>query len=118
MLDVGQATQETNAIEEEIDKEILGKIQNMIKEAEESAKAVWEIDGTTVYVRDIQISESNEFTVDWFTFRDTLDKNELGAKVEQLAKMLFEEETKCKSVPLFSRICSTIKNTFGLSGRT
>ncbi|MGL4521780.1 MAG: hypothetical protein ACRCWQ_04460 [Bacilli bacterium] len=116
MYDVGQAAQETNAIQEEIDHDILKAVNDAakrIEEAEKSAKAVWEIDGTTVYVRDITIHKCKEMSVDWFTFNESVDKKELGVKVETLAKTLLKEETKCTSRNPFSKIFYSIRNIFG-----
>lgn len=99
----------------EADKEIQEKINTTIKEAELLVKDVWFIDGVTVYVRDI-VFNNNEVLVDWFTFNETVDKRELGDKVQDLAFKLIGGN-KCSS-SLFSRISSTMKNIFGSRGRT
>lgn len=85
------------------------KTQQVIAESEKTVKAVWEIDGITVYVREFKLEKGN-VSVDWFTFKDDIDKRELGAKVEDLARKLLEEVT-C-SPTLFSRIYSSMKNIF------
>lgn len=98
-----------------VDKEIEAEIKERLAEAEQSAKAVWEIDGITVYVRDILVN-NNEITVDWFTFSEAVDKRELGDKVQDLAFKLIGGN-KCSS-NLFSRISSTMRNIFGSRGLT
>lgn len=90
------------------------ELTNIITKSIETAKAVWEIDGVTIYVSDIKL-ENNNMSVDWFTFDNTIDRGEMNAKVETLAKKLIGE--KCSST-LFSRICYTMKNIFATSGRT
>lgn len=91
-------------------------IKKLIQDAELSAKAVWEIDGIAVYVRDILIDNGN-VTVDWFTFNQDVNANELGNKVEKLAHKIIGD-TVCLSSNPFSRICSSMKNIFGSRGRT
>lgn len=68
-------------------------IRQLIQEAELSAKAVWEIDGTTVYVRDILIDNGNA-SVDWFTFDRNVDMNKMGNKVEKLAHKIIGDTVK------------------------
>lgn len=101
-------------LEHGYDPAIEDHVSKMIQESTERAKAVWEIDGVTIYVSDIKL-ENNNMSVDWFTFDNTIDRGEMNAKVETLAKKLIGE--KCSST-LFSRICYTMKNIFATSGRT
>lgn len=61
------------------------KTKAALTEAENAVKAVWEIDGVTVYVRDLKIDNGN-VVVDWFTFDENVDKTTLGVKVEDLAR--------------------------------
>lgn len=102
--------QDEKAIEETIEKNI--------REAMSTVRAVWELDGVTVYVRNIHVDDGN-VSVDWFTFNETIDKNELGTKVETLAAKLIIGEEECQqSSNLFSRISSSMKSIFGRRTRT
>lgn len=101
------------------DKAIEEAIEKNIKEAMATVKAVWEIDGTIVYVRSINIDQHDGgVSVDWFTFNESVDKNELGVKVETLATKLIIGENTCKSSNLFSKISSSMKSIFGRRTRT
>ena len=86
------------------------KTKAALVEAEQSVKAVWEIDGVTVYIRDLKINKGN-VVVDWFTFNEDIDKTKLGIKVEDLARLQLNKEVTCSST-LFSRIWSSMKRTF------
>lgn len=87
------------------------KTKAALTEAENAVKAVWEIDGVTVYVRDLKIDNGN-VVVDWFTFNEDVNKKTLGAKVEDLARNQLKEEVTCSST-LFSRIWSSMRRTIG-----
>ena len=87
----------------------LDKVKDTLKKVENEVKAVWEIDGISVYVKNIQINDG-EVEVDWFTFHPDPNLNKLGSKVENLAKQLIGYKT-CSSTP-FSRILSRMKNFF------
>lgn len=67
------------------------RIETAINEAEKSVKAVWEIDGTTVYITNVVVN-NGQVTVDWFTFRENCDKAELGRKIDDLAKHLLKPQ--------------------------
>ena len=99
------------------DKAIEETIEKNISEAMATVRCVWEIDGTTIYVRNIHV-DGGKVSVDWFTFNENVDKNELGSKVESLAVKLIIGEEECQSSNLFSRISSSMKNIFGRRTRT
>ncbi|MGL5308223.1 MAG: hypothetical protein ACRC9Y_19220 [Aeromonas veronii] len=99
------------------DKVIEDEINKNISEAMTSVRCVWEIDGTTVYVRNIHV-DGGSVSVDWFTFNDSVDKNELGNKVESLAVKLIIGDKECQSSNLFSKISSSMKSIFGRRTRT
>ena len=87
------------------------QISKFISEAERSVKAVWEIDGITIYVKDMKL-ENDGVVVDWFCFDETIDKSEMSGKVEDLARKIIGEK-ECTT--LLSRILSTMRNTFARS---
>lgn len=85
----------------------LSKVQETLTEAESKVKAVWEIDGVTVYVKDIHIN-NGKADVEWFTFDTKTDLTSLGSKVEDLAKQLICKTRKSK-LSIFEIIGNILK---------